>query len=226
MASAIIQRRPVIYSTKYQFLGVAPPEIRNYIYQLAFSTPDSKIELDTASPPSKALLLTCRQVYAEAKNVYRAAYRDFWSKTHFYVSLPTGRDETGAHDQYLSIVRDFLRARNIAHITKITVRDSRAEWTYPDGEWNVSRDAAGHANLRRPYLGHRLIVVPDSTFKRVRVIGKGPYWWPCKFAPTWSIGRTDRWTREEIEEVKRKVGVPKFTAAELMAFIAMLGYEF
>lgn len=48
-----------------------PPEIRNRIYELGMPTPDPETEVDllTAEPPSKALLLTCRQVYIEVKSM-------------------------------------------------------------------------------------------------------------------------------------------------------------
>lgn len=48
-----------------------PPEIRNRIYELVMPAPDPETEVDllTAEPLSKALLLTCRQVYSEAKSM-------------------------------------------------------------------------------------------------------------------------------------------------------------
>ena len=52
------------------FTAIAP-EIRNHIYELALTTsdPDTEVNLLEAEPPSKALLLTCRQVYDEVKHM-------------------------------------------------------------------------------------------------------------------------------------------------------------
>lgn len=46
-----------------------PPEIRNRIYELVLATPVAGAEIDllSARPPDKALLLTCRRIYDEVK---------------------------------------------------------------------------------------------------------------------------------------------------------------
>lgn len=61
------------------FLDKLPAEIRNNIYSLVLS-PDKRtdlVELKEATPPSKNLMLTCKQIHAEAAGMYRAAYRAF-----------------------------------------------------------------------------------------------------------------------------------------------------
>ena len=53
-------------------------ELRNTIYELAF-TPDHDddsigVELVEATGPSKALLLTCREIYDEARGIHKQAH--------------------------------------------------------------------------------------------------------------------------------------------------------
>jgi len=61
------------------------PELRNQIYEQAFAVPQTSVDLMKASPPSKALLLVCRQTYQEAKGLYNEAYRRYWNETDFFL---------------------------------------------------------------------------------------------------------------------------------------------
>lgn len=63
-----------------------PAELRNRIYYLALTTDadtDQWIDLFKAAGPTKSLLLTCSQVYAEAGGVHKAAYRRYWRTGRF-----------------------------------------------------------------------------------------------------------------------------------------------
>ncbi|KAK0896290.1 hypothetical protein LTR02_011299, partial [Friedmanniomyces endolithicus] len=71
-----------------------PAEIRNKIYALSFLGGDAPRtqprepeiqDLLSARPPTKALLLTCRRVYREARGVYVESYRAYWRTTAFVV---------------------------------------------------------------------------------------------------------------------------------------------
>lgn len=68
-----------------------PAELRNAIYELAFTTKhdlDEKVDLLAAKPPDgKALLATCRQVYNEACELYKTKYREFWTTSSFVVTV-------------------------------------------------------------------------------------------------------------------------------------------
>lgn len=62
-----------------------PAELRNDIYELALSPNETEgVELQEASPPSKSLLLSCRQIYDEAASLQRQAYRQYWETTMFH----------------------------------------------------------------------------------------------------------------------------------------------
>ena len=62
-------------------------ELRNTCYELAFTQDndsDESVDLQDARRPSKALLLTCKQVNVEAKGLYEDANRSYWRKTDFW----------------------------------------------------------------------------------------------------------------------------------------------
>ncbi|KAK1809572.1 hypothetical protein LTR12_016076 [Friedmanniomyces endolithicus] len=77
------------------FFRRLPAEIRNKMYVLSFlggdntpRTPQQEPEIQdllSARPPTKALLLTCRRVYREARGVYVESYRAYWRTTAFVV---------------------------------------------------------------------------------------------------------------------------------------------
>ncbi|KAK4950884.1 hypothetical protein LTR10_010877 [Elasticomyces elasticus] len=66
-----------------------PAELRLYIYGLAFTSASSPIKLLDAAPPSRALILTCRQAYNEAAALHRAACLSFWPDSQFETVLDT-----------------------------------------------------------------------------------------------------------------------------------------
>ncbi|KAK5732836.1 hypothetical protein LTR17_010254 [Elasticomyces elasticus] len=87
-------------------LFTLPPELRNEIYELAFSIDSDKpIALLLAVPPSNSFILTCRQVRDEAAGIYREAYQAFWTKGHFVLTLAR-RDE----DELLVIASIIIRS--------------------------------------------------------------------------------------------------------------------
>ncbi|KAK3631255.1 hypothetical protein LTR22_021139 [Elasticomyces elasticus] len=61
------------------------PELRNKTYELALSEVNTGLVdlLSAGSPSNKNLLLSCRQVYEEAKGIHAEAYRRYWSETNF-----------------------------------------------------------------------------------------------------------------------------------------------
>ncbi|KAF7188534.1 hypothetical protein HII31_10196 [Pseudocercospora fuligena] len=104
-----------------------PAELRNEIYELVFTTgtPESTqgngpatVDLFHATPPSKALTLTCRQFHAEAHDMYKTAYQSYWKTTSFTVN---GNSMTRN-----AISR--LRVQGLQHITKL-----KATGTTPSG---------------------------------------------------------------------------------------------
>lgn len=92
-----------------------PPELRNQIYDSAFHvSPDSDgFVYFTTKPPAKDVLMTCRQIYNEAKGWYKHAYRRFWSEGHFMI-------RRGSRSEIYSMLPG-IRDLDIAAVTKVTI---------------------------------------------------------------------------------------------------------
>ncbi|KAF2765479.1 hypothetical protein EJ03DRAFT_354849 [Teratosphaeria nubilosa] len=93
-----------------------PPEIRDIIYELVFvrhSAAGSAIRISNV--PSKALLITCRQIYHEANAMYKHAYCSFWRQNKHVV------DQRGDPDmaETTNIIQDPDLAA-IHHLTILT----------------------------------------------------------------------------------------------------------
>ncbi|CAK1356839.1 uncharacterized protein RHO25_008987 [Cercospora beticola] len=69
------------------FLDKLPAELRNLIYEMAFTSDDNSadVELCDAQPPNNALLSTCQQIRSEASQLYDALLHEYWTQTHFIV---------------------------------------------------------------------------------------------------------------------------------------------
>lgn len=94
-----------------------PPELRNEIYELAFTTSvGEKVNLFAHKPPTKSLLLTCREVYNEAGGLYKEAYRTFWRSSNFIVE-----GETTTSLEVGPTAYQELREEDVEHITSLTV---------------------------------------------------------------------------------------------------------
>lgn len=71
-----------------RLLNIAP-ELRNKIYEYAFARTDSEaiVDLEHAEWPAKHLLLSCQQIYHEAKGIYQDAYRRYFTDTRFQLDF-------------------------------------------------------------------------------------------------------------------------------------------
>ncbi|KAK5121279.1 hypothetical protein LTR85_005445 [Meristemomyces frigidus] len=69
-----------------------PPELRNLLYELAFTTADAgdKTKITHACGPSPILLLTCRQVHFEATPIFQHAQNHYWSTGKFELAVKYG----------------------------------------------------------------------------------------------------------------------------------------
>jgi hypothetical protein len=123
-----------------RFLGLAA-ELRNKIYEYAFTTPadadEEEIDL-LESPdhvPSKSLLLACRKIHEEAAGIYKDSFRRYWTEGNFVVEV------AGAYNfrKYIS----ELSFDGLDHITKATLTHtyeseygggmSKGGWAYNGG---------------------------------------------------------------------------------------------
>ena len=124
-----------------------PAELRNRIYELCLTKKAKEVNLRRAKPPSKALLLTSRQIYGEARLMQRRAYREYWSKTRFVIKSPTftgcvafGKNRPAADQIILSLKK--VTKKNIAHINYLRVCSRyeannrfRQAWIFASGMW-------------------------------------------------------------------------------------------
>ncbi|KAK3620365.1 hypothetical protein LTR56_023451 [Elasticomyces elasticus] len=61
------------------------PEMRNKIYEFAFTSNAPAVDFFKPTPPTKALLLSCKQIWQEAKGLHKAAYRTYYESTTFVI---------------------------------------------------------------------------------------------------------------------------------------------
>ena len=75
----------MVRDTPKCYLTSVAAEVRNAIYAEVFKVPEGngQVLLVEAKPPEKTLLLTCRQVYEEARGMYRKLYREYWAEVSF-----------------------------------------------------------------------------------------------------------------------------------------------
>lgn len=128
-------------TTTCYFFDKIPPEVRNEIYSLAFTTAADVEDVIyfTASPPSKSIIITCKQAYQEANGLYQDAYRRFWRDSSFKVP-------DGLHKQSNQAIQR-LRSADVAAITKVsmvfpTSRHPAKEIVLRHGNWQCL--VAGH----------------------------------------------------------------------------------
>jgi len=141
-----------------------PPELRNYISELAFTmhNTDHDIDLMSAFGPSDALALTCREIRVEAGEMYKHAYQEYWRTGNFNIRIPY-EDGKGLRSQLIA-----LRADNMEHITKLDIAYQNAVRTTHfryDGECWVT--------VTRPSFGSRtyyLFIRRDSSDNRVFIV--------------------------------------------------------
>jgi hypothetical protein len=114
-----------------------PPELRNYIYELAFFTPCSEYMVDVfeAKPPCNSLLATCKAIFDEAEGIFKAANHEYWTTEHFQVVYDNGLEKTAIKQKNLQLVR---------HITFMIGSEELADAAecriYPDPWYLVNSD--------------------------------------------------------------------------------------
>ncbi|RMY69187.1 hypothetical protein D0863_06624 [Hortaea werneckii] len=111
-----------------------PPELRNEIYELAlFQEADDDydpVDLMYPYPPSKDLLLSCREIYHEAKGIYKQAYRAFWETSTFIIDDVADMPETMVDFQ-----RRF-REKEVEVVHHLTMCDGdNGKLVYSEGMW-------------------------------------------------------------------------------------------
>lgn len=114
-----------------------PPELRNRIYSLAFSSPtnkDGSIDLKHAYPPPKDILMTCQRIYNECRGIQKTAYREYSDRV--FVIDVKGRESLNRPPGFLC--RRFLsQITNIRALQLFAVYDARTPKVVYVGCFNV-----------------------------------------------------------------------------------------
>lgn len=97
-------------------LFMLPAELRITIYQLAFATTTTPSRLASAyiHAPQQNLLLTCKQMYHDAAQIFARACRTYYSKSTFIV----------VHDHVTydwAHLLDLIGEANIEHMSKVAI---------------------------------------------------------------------------------------------------------
>lgn len=97
-----------------------PPEVRNQIYEYAFTTYKSRHKaLVTAAikRPDNNFLITCQRGFAEANGIYQVARTTYWEKSTFYLDRLSKDMYTwpsdpeiidNLHERELNLIREII----------------------------------------------------------------------------------------------------------------------
>lgn len=133
-----------------------PAELRELIYHFHYNSSSedgNELDLLHPDPPTKDLLLTCKQAYNETAQIYRAAYRHYWSESRFVLGYPTaseaqkatvmGHEQDIAHVNHVRVITQASRTFELVH------RNAGWKEVWPDGTILYVR--------LRPWLSRRAV---------------------------------------------------------------------
>lgn len=213
-----------------------PAEIRNCIFELSFTPDWPADDLFKACPPSNALITTCRQVYQEARGLYRTGYRAYWTTTQFSVTMEKDQQKLEA---MVSLLRgettstqikeygfaDELRSEDVRHIASLFLKSALTPDHYPDDKFlhYVHRDGLwwglDHGSNRGYRDGH--IFLPVHRTEAVERLGYPIRIGEPAYVPSYRIVTTrdlDHVMNDaQIEKVKLAAGKNGLTRQEIVA---------
>ncbi|KAH9818132.1 hypothetical protein Tdes44962_MAKER05425 [Teratosphaeria destructans] len=111
----------LIPQPKCYFLQI-PPELRNEIYELAFTSDDDDPEgtdLYKKVPPSPSLALACRQIWQEASAVFPHSWKRYWSERRFVIPDVQVGGSDQASQLWAKVSAALPRDSALASITKL-----------------------------------------------------------------------------------------------------------
>lgn len=161
-------------STTRCILLALPAEMRNQIFELSFTSNQSTDDFFRANPPSKALLMTCRQIHVECKGMYDIAYRSYWMNTKFSILLD---NKWTARDMIL-LLRD---EKVVRQPEKRTLLSFRIETSFLGLFVEVWRNALMHAPSAENIAHISSLSIEHSRFESVPnsvpSIWRDGLWW-------------------------------------------------
>ena len=163
--------QPAANNTKCALLTL-PAELRNKIYALVYPCAgtvellNSDLLKSGTATPSKALLMTCRQIYEEARYVYCAV----WDETEFTITV---NDDNLSPWTDRTLVSGCIRAMEewrLERVRRVRVRfvggaDDGAECILSGGVWTM-QDATQDSQVAR-----QAVLIPSCKTERARRLG-------------------------------------------------------
>ncbi|KAK5121280.1 hypothetical protein LTR85_005446 [Meristemomyces frigidus] len=131
MASASVPTRQAAGSapTGECLLLKLPPELRNLIYELAFTTAadaGEPINIINGRHPSPSLVLTCSQMYSEALGIYKQLWTRYWATSKFVLDA----DLVKGGDKEQLVAKARIAVSGTELITKFTLLGGQlSSWT-------------------------------------------------------------------------------------------------
>lgn len=189
----------------------SPPELRNRIYQLTFPDTPDEVDLLNANPPSKALLLTCRQAYQDVRFMYRKAFCDFWSQPRFFIRLPPNEITTISALKIKAAAARF-KEDDLAHVQvfRMQMAGKPQVCTYAGGFWS-SWIPDGHGMAMKQH--YHEMWAPKSKEGALKAAG----FRTMKLRRREWLAMSVRGRRKErIEEARRIVGLKGLTVEQLL----------
>lgn len=182
-----------------------PPEIRNRIYESTFCPdPDRKIELSQTALHHKALLLTCRQMHDEAKGIYNATCRHFWSSSKFWVTAEINQSFASRDEKPFSLIEN------------LTIHGQNGSSRYDHGLWYVQKDG------NTPYW---LAILPafDASGARSRPVRWSYTVWYGETA--FHVAECSKDNEAELRQEIASLRIPPLTLPELQYVVHMLSRD-
>lgn len=207
----------------YAFESVANPDIR---FDLVFHTKGEVDHVKNAGylknlSPSKPLLMTCKQVFKEAKPIFDEAYRrDYWTVTPFYIGV---RDFTGT-DKLLEMINK-LKEEEVGMVTKVMLRADGEAIEWQNGVWKSTifvtvAQVMFFGNMRTKTGPSYVWVPPDRDENEIKPLVLLPLFGSADTSKDGEVAKvidvTDMSTRKA-EAVVKKIGGGRMTKLELMA---------
>lgn len=171
-----------------------PPEVRNHIYDLTLTSPASTVDLMEAAPPSKDLIMACREIYDETRHMHQAAY-------HLLRVAVIERNNEQIRK---------LNEHDIANITQMTIR-GLCTWKLENGIWHAPTSAV-HTHYALGYF-----MPTDREKDMLRKSGK---FVPKLMLEEkrWVIADE---RREDVRDISKQHRSPGLSTAEIMMMMAI-----
>lgn len=182
-----------------------PPELRNDIYELAFTPDDDEMNadgticMDRATLPSKDIVVTCQRIYLESKGLYRKACQEYCESVFATGNGSDSRDSLMEFCEKDSKItdhaRNFKARRKFVENRPVTTVGITFDTTWfisanSDGGWDAR--IVVHSNL--PQLNRQTVAEYEERFSKMITFKRPPKGRPIRIWYCCSRGTSAQWT--------------------------------